>query len=329
MRKQLYLLTLAAAISCLQATTYYEVGPEIGQTRTDIIYMGASGGFSGFTAPSSAVKFLNIQLSDLSAIDSSLAAPEKNITPTNSYDGTGDVPYLPSYIKEVYITGNATNFSTLVLGNTSHSYPYDTLPPAAYALPTPNKGTFVCFKLQNAPSSPPETWFQAPLPQNCTVVVDPNSADPCLEKVVPLNGGAIIIGSPVTMGDEMSDRLGEVTATLAIQRHPKVMAKQASTQAKITLTEAINFPCALHGLSMTGAYDVIFDANADLIDVDESTANEHITVKSNKSVQVYYSQVTRPDYDNITLETGAKFTATAANALLLPPVTIPSPVLTY
>lgn len=305
MKKQLRLLAIAAALgSCLQAATEYTNGQEFDSVRTDIVRVGTAGGFDGYRAPSAAIKTLIINFV------SSGGAVERNTIQTNSYIGSGPIPYLPATVKQVYITGDLTDYATLVLGNSDHLYG-SLRDPIAYALVTPAASTLVRFALQSAPSASPETWFQAPLLANCSVVVEPNSLDPYLEKVVPMSGGNIVIGSPVSMGDDMSTQLAAVRGSLQIIRHPLVTLQQASTQARITLTDDITFPCPVYGVSMTGAYDPTFNNITSLVDVDASTAGQNITIAAGKSVQVVYSQEDKPEFSHLDLKAGACFNANA------------------
>lgn len=320
MKKKLRLLAISAIMgSCLHAATEYVVGPELGELRCDIIRVGKSGGFSGFRNPSSRVKTLIIQLQN--ADDSGTV--ERNDTPTNSYYGSGSpIPYLPESIKQVYITGNATHFPILVLGNSDHIYT-SLENPAAYALPTPNINTFVRFCLQHSPTNAPITWFQAPLPAGCNTVVEPYSQDPYLSTVLPLLGGNVLIGSPIDMNSAMNDSLQNAIASVTLQRHPAVKATQAKTQAVIQLSADATFSNSVYGLSLSGSYNTTFNANCYLVDVEPTIANSEVTVAAGKKVQVYYNQISNPGFPHLSLGIDASFNPNATSDQIAPKVTLP------
>ncbi|MCE2717154.1 MAG: hypothetical protein ACK4V2_03930 [Pseudomonadota bacterium] len=306
MKKQLRLLATAAALgSCLQAATQYIVGQEFDSVRVDTVRVGTSGGFHGYQAPSAAIKTLIVNFV------SSGGVAERNTIQTNAYTGSGPVPYLPASVKQLYITGNASDYATLVLGNSDTLYA-ELKAPCAYALITPAASTAVRFALQEAPSSSPATWFQSPLLANCAVTVEPSSQDPWLEKVVPMNGGNIIIGSPVAIGDDFSTQLSAVRGTLQISRHPSVTLAQASTQAVATLTGDLISPYPIYGISIDGAYDLTFNGTTtSLVDVTSTTAGQKITVSAGKTAQVVYNQLDKPEFSQLDLKSGAYFNANA------------------
>ncbi len=180
MIKNLNLLVIATIFaSYLEATTKYICGPEIegANARFDTISMGKAGGFSGYRDPNDGVKILHITL------ESSDPIVEANIVPTYStYDGIEDeissMPYLPAWIETLYISGDATDWATLVLGNSGHTIYGPTLAPSAYGLPTPAPGTKVVFSLDKSPLIIPQVWFQGDLPVGCTIVVKDGSQTP-------------------------------------------------------------------------------------------------------------------------------------------------------
>lgn len=304
MNKQLSLLAIAAIFgSYLEAATQYIVGPEIDGVRSDIIRLGSAGGFNGFTQPSGSVKTLNIQLMP------SGTAVESNTIPTFAdYDGTGTMPYLASTVKDVYVTGNAADWATLVLGNSAHGLYDPALSPGAYGLPTPWTEATVHFALSQSPADVPELWFQGRFLAKSRVVVEPNSQDPCLSTLVLYNGGTYVIGSPVVPAVGFSDALNSGTGAVTIQRHPKVKVNEVVTQASMTLAEDTIFNCLISGISIAGDFSTTFNKNAYLIDPAADFAGAHISVGPNATVEVYASERSLPAFANVSTAAGGKST---------------------
>lgn len=267
----------------LDAATTYSVGVEADGKRTDSILMGSAGGFNGFLDPSEQCRELYINL----AISSSEPAP--NINPTNSYTGTGTLPYLPTTLKHVYIYGDPTYYNTMVLGNTVTGPSAPIYPPAAYALPTPAPGTFVHFSLSKPPASSPLTWFQGPLPENCKLVIELKSADPFINTMLPLAGGSIIIGAPVTFFPGFSALLNSAGKPVAIQRHPDIDPNKAREQAVITLTETTIFAGPFVGASLSGAFPSTFNKTSEIIDPTAEAATAGFTVATGEQQLSIYS----------------------------------------
>ncbi len=300
MNKQLKLLAIAAIFaSYLEAATIYEPGPEGSEMRIDTIRLGSAGGFNGFVSPSASVKALYINLMP------SGGTVESNTSRTfSAYDGTGTMPYLPSTVKDVYIQGDATDWATLVLGNSAHTMYGPTLAPSAYGLPTPASGTTVHFKLTHRPSVMPELWFQGDLLAKSRVVIEPGYQDPYLATVLPKNGGNIILGAPVETEAGFSTALNNCVGAVTIQRHPKVAITDAATEAVLTLGEDTVFPCSIYGISMAGAYDTTFNKNAYLVDPASDFANAHVSI-GNCELEVFASARDLPAFADISTAAGS------------------------
>ncbi len=267
-----YIFTTIAIIgSYLGATTTaYIPGDEAptAKFRNDIIRIGAAGGFNGFTAPGRNCKALYITL-----VESGTPA-QPNSTYTNSYTGSGEIPRLSSTIKDVWIKGDAVGFDTLVSGG------------AAYALFTPAAETTIHFLLTRAPDASPHSWFQGPLLAKCRLVIEPESADPFINTVLPMAGGNIIIGSAVSPEIGFSALLNTISAPCPIQRYPSMAAKNAHDKALITLSEATTFPSPVNGISLSGPYPVTFNATSDLVDPGADSAEAGYTIAAHKTLSI-------------------------------------------
>ena len=310
-----YILAITATIgSYLGAATTYIPGAELANgTRSDIIRVGSAGGFSDFVNPSSAIKTLYITLME------SGTGVEPNTTPTfSSYLGTGVIPHLPATLKDLYVMGNASDFMTLVLGDSLHDAYSSAYPPAAYALPTPAANTTIHFLLSDAPVTAPEKWFQGPLLSGSRLVVEPNSQDPFVNTVLPMSGGKIIIGSPVAPEAGFSALLDSITGSCAIQRHPRVLATEAYAAALITLEEATTFPFPVYGISLAGAFAVQFDATSNLIDPAPESTDAGYTVSANTILTLTHSQRDLPEVNNTLAAGGTSKVVISTSAVKLP-----------
>ncbi len=314
------ILGLAATISsCYSAATAYIPGFELANgSRNDLIRVGSAGGFSAYTDPSKDVSMLFITL-----VASGTAA-EPNDTPTfSTYTDTGMLRHLPSTIKDVYIMGDATDFSTLVLGNSLHTYYSPDYRPAAYALPTPAEKTTVHFCLSAAPTTSPLTWFQGPLPAGCRLVIEPGSADPFINLVLPLAGGKIIIGAPVAPEAGFSDLLASSTGACPIQRHPKISVDNAYSQARMTLAESTVFTFAVNGISFAGAFPITFYSSSDFIDPAADSAETGYTVGKRTTVTVYGKHSALPEINTTLTAGGTSKFVVASSAPKLPTISPP------
>lgn len=332
MNKKLLLLAILALFTSHQkitagATAYSPEALIDGSTaRLDTIRVGTAGGFDGYTAPPASVTKLYITL-----VPSGGAVEANNVPTFSSYDGTtGALTYLPSTVKDLYIIGDATDWATLVLGNSGFGgYPYSpALPAAAYGLPTPSAGTTVHFQLTDSPSVEPNLWFQGELPSECRVSIEPNSQDPHLVTVLPVNGGRVFIGSPIETQPGFSAALNAISQPTTFTRHPAIQPNQASTKAVINLGENTVFPSKVEGISFAGAYEIEFRAAVNplnlgstpsvfLVDVAADTAAAGITVGENASVAVYASvpaTIPFPEF-NVHIADGnvSNFTKTSKN----------------
>jgi hypothetical protein len=250
-----YILAIVTTIgSYIDAATDYIPGSELANgTRSDTIRVGSAGGFSGFTNPGKRIKTLYITFVE------SGSTPAAN---TSSYTGAN----LPTTVDDLWLEGDATDFATLVSDGTQ------------YALPTPSINTTIHFLLSAAPSTSPLTWFKKALPAGCRLVIEPGSADPFINTVLPLAGGHIIIGAPVAPAAGFSALLASMTASCPIQRHPEISAKKAYLHAVMTLEEITTFPYAVNGMSLAGDNATTFSATSDIIDPTSDSANAGYTV---------------------------------------------------
>jgi hypothetical protein len=209
-------------------------------------------------------------------VESGTAAQANNVH-TNSYTGSGEIPHLSSTIKDIWIEGNAHGFDILVEGGRQ------------FALPTPAAHTTIHFLLTRAPRTSPLTWFQSALPEGCRLVVEPGSADPYVNTVLPLNGGRIIIGAPVAPAIGFSSLLAGIQTAgyhCPIQRHPSIAAKNAYNKALITLSEPTIFPSPVNGISLSGPYPVTFNATSDLVDPSADSADAGYTVAAHTTLSI-------------------------------------------
>ena len=284
-----YMLGFIATISSYtEATTCYFPGLEGLEERSDSIRIGSSGGFEGFTMPSSTCKSLYITFTKT-------ASPvEPNSIPTNSYRGTGDAPKLPNTLKDIYLVGDASDFPTLVVGNTRFGPEAPAESPSTYALPTPAVNTNIHFLLTRGPTTSPLLWFQDTLPGGCRLIIEPGSADPFINVVLPLNGGDILIGAPVSPAVGFSHLLASMTRICDIQRHPKVPASEAYLKAVMTLQETTVFPGHVNGISLSGAHPVTFEANSDLVDPAANSAGAGYVIATKRKLELYSSHAPLP-----------------------------------
>lgn len=313
------MLGLAATISSCFAATVYTPGFELADgSRNDIIRVGSAGGFSGYTEPGRDVSKLLITF-----VASGNAAEPNNVPTFSSYTDTGMLRHLPSTIKDVYLMGDATDFMTLVLGNSAHTYYSPDYRPAAYALPTPSEKTTVHFLLSNAPSTSPQLWFQGPLPAGCRLVIEPGSGDPFINTVLPLAGGKIILGAPVAPEPGFSDLLAGSTGPCPIQRHPKVSIDNAYLKAVMTLPEDTIFNDAVNGISLSGPHSSTFYSPSDLIDPAADSAEAGYIIGERVTLTAYGRHATLPEINaNITAGGTSKFVV-ASTAPKLPTLSPP------
>lgn len=326
MNKKSLLLAILAIFTSYQeitagATVYSpEALIENSTARIDTIRAGTAGGFNGYTAPPTSVTKLYITL-----VPSGGAVEANNVPTFSSYNGTtGALTYLPSTVKDVYIIGDATDWATLVLGNSGFGgyYYSPRFPAAAYGLPTPSAGTTVHFQLTNLPSVEPNLWFQGELPSGCRVSIEPNSQDPYLGTVLPVNGGQVFIGSPIETQPGFSAALNAISQPTTFTRHPAIQPKDASTKAVINLGEETIFPSKVEGISFAGAYEITFTAAGSapsvfLVDVAADTAAAGINVGIDASVSAYAATPSTKPFPefNVHIEggNGSNFTKTLKN----------------
>ncbi|MEI7494021.1 MAG: hypothetical protein WCJ92_05435 [Alphaproteobacteria bacterium] len=306
-----YIFTTIAIIgSYLGATTTaYLPGDEspTAKFRNDIIRIGAAGGFDGFTAPGRNCKALYITL-----VESGTAAQANNVH-TNSYTGSGEIPHLSSAIKDIWIEGDAHGFDTLVSGG------------AAYALFTPAAETTIHFLLTRAPATSPHSWFQGPLLAKCRLVIEPDSADPFINTVLPMAGGNIIIGSAVSPAVGFSTLLSTITAPCPIQRYPSMAAKNAHDKALITLREATTFPYPVNGISLSGPYQVAFNATSDLVDPSADSANAGYTIAAHKTLSLDAAFAPLPGIRSLLVEGGTSHIKVVTSPIPLPKISTINP----
>ena len=302
-----YIFTTIAIIgSYLGATTTaYLPGDETATSkfRSDIIRIGAAGGFDGFTAPGRNCKALYITL-----VESGTAAQANNVH-TNSYTGSGEIPHLSSTIKDIWIEGDAHGFDTLVSGG------------AAYALFTPAAGTTVHFSLTRAPTDSPLSWFQGPLLANCRLVIEPESADPFINTVLPMAGGNIILGAAVSPEVGFSALLNTIPTPCLIQRHPRIAAKNAYNKAVMILSETTVFPSAVNGISLSGAYQVTFNATSDLVDPAADSADAGYTVAAHKTLSIDAAHAPLPGIRSLLEAGGTANIKVVTSTIALPKLT--------
>lgn len=277
-------LCLSYAATQLAASTVYEVGIESDRKRFDTVRLGSAGGFHGFTRPSSSCEELYIDFI------CSNSQPDPNYIPTNSsYTGVGEPPILLGpELKHLFIMGDLSFFNTAVLGNTiSGSGNIPTLPPAAYALPTPSAGTTIHFSLTKPPASNPLTWFQSPLPELCTIVIELESADPYIDNLLPLNGGLVIIGAPTKLPLNFFEKIENIPSLLRIQRHPQITVQQSYEKAILELQEPTIFLHGIFGVSLKGPFSSEFRENSSLALPHADAAQAGFSIATNKIVTVY------------------------------------------
>jgi hypothetical protein len=278
--------------------------------RHDTIVVGSAGGFEGFTVPDSSCKSLHITFMQ------SGTSAEQNYLLTNAYTGTGEVPYLPHTINDLWLDGDPTGFDILVEGGRQ------------FALPTPAAHTTIHFLLTRAPRTSPLTWFQSALPEGCRLVVEPGSADPYVNTVLPLNGGRIIIGAPVAPAIGFSSLLAGIQTAgyhCPIQRHPSVVVGEAAPKALITLAETTTFPDPVSGISLTGSYATRFNATSDLVDPDADSAEAGFTVGEGNILTIFRSRghAPLPAISSYLVPGGTSNIVIALNAVALPKLSPP------
>jgi hypothetical protein len=290
--------------------TVYNPGLVSNSSRHDAIVVGNAGGFEGFTVPDSSCKTLHITFMQ------SGTNVEQNYLLTNAYTGSGDMPYLPHTIKDLWLDGDPTGFDTLVEGGRQ------------FALPTPAAHTTIHFLLTRAPATSPLTWFQGDLPAGCRLVVEPGSVDPYINTVLPLNGGRIIIGAPVAPAIGFSSLLAGIQTAgyhCPIQRHPSVPVGEASSKALITLAETTTFPDPVSGISLTGSYATRFNATSDLVDPDADSAEAGFTVGEGNILTIFRSRghAPLPAISSYLVPGGTSNIVIALNAVALPKLSPP------
>jgi len=312
-KKFKYILSIVTIfVSYIEASTCYFPGLEVNGERSDLIRVGSAGGFSGFTVPSSACKKLYITFME------SESRIEPNIVPTfSSYTDSDEVYHLPSTLKDIYIMGNTTHFCDLVLGNSRHGSFAPIYDPSAYALPTPAANTNVHFLLTSAPRETPHTWFQGPLLAKCLLVIEPGSADPHINSVLPLAGGDILIGAPVAPKAGFSALVNSATGLLCIQRHPNIDVTDAYSKAVITLAEATTFPGHVNGISLAGAYPTTYTFKSNLVDPTAESANAGYTVGAKASLAIFGPHAPLPEISSYLVPGGTSKITVVKNAIPL------------
>ncbi|MCE2715800.1 MAG: hypothetical protein LW696_00755 [Alphaproteobacteria bacterium] len=271
-----YYLVVSGGTTYVSPTpTSYTSGKPVNKNqRHDIIAVGSTAGFSGFETPEEWCEVLFINF-----IQTGTPA-EQNTVLTNSYDGSGEISYLPHHVKEVWLTGDPTGYDIMVKGGLQ------------FALPKPGIGTRIRFAFTKSPESDPLGWFQGDLPRDCGVFVEPGSADPFIRSVLPrAGGGYMVIGSPITFNRGVAgDLIG--SQPFSIQKHPELGNSSSDVdKACITLTETTNFPGEVAQIKLRGAYEAVFIKDSNLFNISEETAAAGIGADS-CTVKLYRT----PDY---------------------------------
>lgn len=220
--------------------------------RHDQLKIGCTGGFSGFSTPEEWCEVLFTSFIQTGTL------AEQNTVLTNSYDGTTSLTYLPETVKEWRLTGDPTGYDILVRGGRQ------------FALPTPAANTRIRFGFTKSPASNPLGWFQGALPEGCSIVIDPGSADPFIDSIIP-QGGYMVVGSPITLRPGVAQLFADLyrnSIPFSIQKHPEVVVDEAS----ITLTEPTVFPGIVAGIKLQGGYSSTFTSNSSLFNIEEGTA---------------------------------------------------------
>jgi len=225
----------------MPTTTVYECGMRLNvNQRRDTIKIGGTGGFNGFVTPEDWCQVLFINFVQTGS------AAEQNTILTNTYAGFGVAPVLPDHVNEIWITGDPTGYDVLVAGGPQ------------YALPLPGPHTRIRFSLSRSPATNPLTWFQGALPEGCALVIEPGSADPFINSVLPMMGGNIVIGSNIEFGPGVAAALLSASRPCPIQRYPVETTEDLINPPIITLTEPTAFPWGIYGLSIRGEFPVTF-----------------------------------------------------------------------
>ncbi len=153
--------------------------------------------------------------------------------------------------------------------------------------------------LSAAPAAAPNSWFQAALPASCRVSIEPLSADPFINTVMPPATGMMIVGAPIAVSSEFAP-------LCPIHRHPSIAATDAWQYAKITLMESTVFAAAVHGISLVGndgeggGAATTFNASSSLIDLGSGigTPGYGITVATAKILTLFASHAIMPTVVN-------------------------------
>lgn len=235
--------------------------------RIDILKIGSTGGFSNFEMPGSWCRKLTINFAQTNT------GAEENTELTNSYDGIGEVPHLPNTVDELWLTGDPWGYDILVQGGRQ------------YALPTPAPGTRIRFSFSKSPYKNPLGWFQGDLPASCQVIIEPGSADPFINSVLPF-GGSLIVGAPITLDEGVAGSIAASTlAPFTIQRYTNADIEQSS----ITLTEPTTFSAGVFGIKLKGPFSATFKADSNLFNISEDTGAAGINAEEASIIKLYHA----------------------------------------
>lgn len=272
------LATLLASSQTWGAVTVYRTGVEEETVRRDNVVIAGAGGLGTYTDPSStSIKTLHIDF---------VQSGVNGVSSTTATAGTT----MGSNIKEVFITGDATNLST-VFGD------------AAHALPTPSASDVVIrFALKTSPTAVVD-WFCSSIPANATVIVEPGSADPKFKAAFFTN-----TFKQLTLGINIDAPASATPIKAILARHAKVAAADAATKARLTLVDPTTFSAAVKGVSLSGTVAVTFSDTAEVVD---PTGVTGYTVAAGKALTVKGTALAYASVPAVTL--GAKSSVAVTN----------------